>query len=48
MIIEFIKNFKTNNFFEEGHPKISINYVKSMVEFGTFILSNFEVETHFP
>jgi len=43
LAIEFIKIFKANNFFEEGHPKVSVNYVKSMVEFGTFLLSNFEV-----
>ena len=48
LVIEFIKIFKEKNLFEQGHPKVSVNYVKSMVEFGTYLLSNFEVETHFP
>jgi hypothetical protein len=47
-VIEFIKYFKTNEFFEQGFPKISANYVKSIVEFGSLLLSNFEVENHFP
>ncbi len=42
-VIEFIRYFKANKYFEQGHPKISVNYIKSMVEFGSFLLSNFEV-----
>lgn len=48
LIIELVKYFKSNSFFEEGHPKVSANYVKSMVDFGSLLLSSFEVETHFP
>jgi len=40
-VIEFIKYFKNNEFFEQGHPKITSNYIKSIVEFGSFLLSNF-------